>query len=132
MILQKIAKRTLLILGFVAISITYSCKDNKTTDTTETDAVETTQNQTNTPANGNVALNPAHGEPGHRCEIPVGAPLNDQATTPEIKATKGSPVLMNQNSTAPANTNSSTAQLNPAHGQPGHRCEIPVGAPLNN
>jgi len=23
-----------------------------------------------------VALNPAHGQPGHRCDIAVGAPLN--------------------------------------------------------
>ncbi len=132
MILQKIAKKALLILGIVAISVTYSCKDNKTTDSTEIDAVETTQNPTNTSTDGNVALNPAHGEPGHRCEIPVGAPLNGETKTPEIKATQSSPVIMNQNSGAPANTNSSTAQLNPAHGQPGHRCEIPVGAPLNN
>ncbi len=131
MILKKIAGKALLILGIIAISITYSCKDNKTTDTTE-DAVETTQNPTSTPADGSVALNPAHGQPGHRCEIPVGAPLNGESTTPEIKATQSSPVIMNQNSTSPVNTNSSTANLNPAHGQPGHRCEIPVGAPLNN
>ena len=25
---------------------------------------------------GSVALNPAHGQPGHRCDIAVGAPLN--------------------------------------------------------
>src|SRR5688572_26116259 len=27
---------------------------------------------------GNVNLNPKHGEPGHRCEIAVGAPLNSE------------------------------------------------------
>jgi hypothetical protein len=27
------------------------------------------------PANGNVRLNPAHGQPGHDCAIPVGQPL---------------------------------------------------------
>jgi hypothetical protein len=26
----------------------------------------------------------------------------------------------------------SGAKLNPAHGEPGHRCEIPVGAPLDS
>src|SRR5690606_21418634 len=28
-----------------------------------------------------VKLNPPHGEPGHRCEIPVGAPLDGSAAT---------------------------------------------------
>jgi hypothetical protein len=28
-------------------------------------------------------MNPAHGQPGHRCDIPVGQPLNSQpAATP--------------------------------------------------
>lgn len=53
-----------------------------------------------------VVLNPAHGEPGHRCDIPVGKPLNSK---PEKKL---------------------SGNLNPAHGQPGHRCDLPVGAPL--
>jgi hypothetical protein len=36
-------------------------------------------------------------------------------------------------STTPVNTNNSTAAgINPAHGQPGHRCDIPVGQPLNS
>jgi len=26
------------------------------------------------------ALNPKHGEPGHRCDIAVGAPLNSKPT----------------------------------------------------
>ena len=31
----------------------------------------------------------------------------------------------------PATATTSTAGLNPAHGQPGHRCDLAVGAPLN-
>ncbi|QLE00261.1 hypothetical protein HX109_01275 [Galbibacter sp. BG1] len=54
-------------------------------------------------------VNPAHGQPGHRCDIAVGAPLN-----------------------APTNNTMFNDQvmLNPAHGQPGHRCDIKVGDPL--
>lgn len=57
------------------------------------------------PAAG-VALNPAHGAPGHRCDIAVGQPLDSK------------PVPQNN------------ANINPPHGQPGHRCDIAVGAPL--
>jgi hypothetical protein len=68
-----------------------------------------------------LTINPAHGQPGHRCDIQVGAPLNGTATTtaPSVfeAADKGAVV-------------NSTANLNPAHGQPGHRCDIPVGSPL--
>jgi hypothetical protein len=77
-------------------------------------------------------LNPAHGQPGHRCDINVGAPLNSKP-----------PALPNANpattiSTGPANTTVQNAAqqtlpgMNPAHGQPGHRCDIAVGAPLNS
>lgn len=58
--------------------------------------------------------NPPHGQPGHRCDIPVGASLSAPA--------KGEPNSM-------LNTNSQV-RLNPAHGQPGHRCDIPVGQAL--
>lgn len=59
------------------------------------------------PIQAAAGLNPPHGQPGHRCDIAVGAPL-------------GSGNLLNN----------TTAGLNPAHGQPGHRCDIAVGAPL--
>ena len=80
------------------------------------------------PASGSVALNPEHGQPGHRCEIPVGAPLNSAPTgsTPSvtINPSASSPAI-----SAPATT---TARLNPAHGEPGHDCAVPVGSPLPN
>ena len=31
---------------------------------------------------GEVKLNPAHGQPGHSCSVPVGAPLTAAATAP--------------------------------------------------
>ena len=36
---------------------------------------QTTQPQTQTAP----GMNPPHGQPGHRCEIPVGAPLNSKS-----------------------------------------------------
>ena len=96
-------------------------------------------------------LNPAHGLPFHRCDIPVGSPLNAAApakpTVPSqlaapIKRRGTSPTLENaarlngqriNNRTAPTVANATTTppKLNPPHGQPFHRCEIPVGSPLN-
>jgi hypothetical protein len=71
-------------------------------------------------------LNPAHGQPGHRCDIEVGAPLSSApAQTTQIQQT-APPVTA---PTTPAPT-SGTVKLNPAHGQPGHDCAIPVGQPL--
>ena len=83
-------------------------------------------------------LNPAHGQPGHKCEVAVGAPLNSAPTT---TTTNAKPANQNQVITTSAPTITSTpastpvkvvAGMNPAHGQPGHRCEIAVGAPLNS
>jgi hypothetical protein len=82
-----------------------------------------------------VALNPAHGAPGHRCDIQVGAPLNSApgnaaapATSP-IQLQSPPPMLPPPTLTQPVNSN---ARLNPAHGQPGHDCSVPVGQPLKS
>ena len=80
-----------------------------------------------------VALNPQHGQPGHRCDIAVGAPLNAPVTNiqPNVSATP--PATTNTNTDAQIVVpNTSTAALNPKHGEPGHRCDIAVGAPLNS
>jgi hypothetical protein len=81
------------------------------------------------PTNGNVALNPKHGEPGHRCDIQVGAPLNSAPATAAVQSAASSPaaVIPALNQTAGGNV-----KLNPKHGEPGHRCDIQVGAPLNS
>lgn len=82
-------------------------------------------------------LNPAHGEPGHRCDIPVGSPLNSKpAQQPVVNNSQvvQPPVIQQTGTTTiPATGNTTTAPgMNPAHGQPGHRCDIAVGAPLNS
>ena len=94
-------------------------------------------------------MNPAHGEPGHRCDITVGAPLNSAPTnaakptggagaaniTPMPASTQNNtaivPALQNTSITAPAKTATAfTGKVNPAHGQPGHDCKVAVGQPL--
>ena len=81
------------------------------------------------------ALNPAHGEPGHRCDIPVGAPLNSpaQASGPQNIInpvnTAPSPNVPIAQPSLPISTGAS-GKLNPPHGEPGHNCAVPVGSPL--
>lgn len=122
MILKKL---NLIILGLGLVFMT-SCKDEEkapeVTTPEPTEANATTNEAT-------PELNPAHGQPGHRCDLPVGAPLNGtnavntQNTTPtsQLPSTSVSPVRVNQ-----------TPTVNPPHGEPGHDCAVPVGAPLNN
>jgi hypothetical protein len=75
-------------------------------------------------------MNPSHGQPGHRCDIPVGAPLNSPIATGKTTVPQ---VVSNTSVTVPSATAISTPKgMNPPHGQPGHRCDIPVGAPLNS
>ena len=101
------------------------------------------------PVNGSGALNPPHGEPGHRCEINVGAPLNSASatsspaapaaiqvspggpTTPSINMTSGNPSpVQSIQVTPPVSSGPTPAGMNPPHGEPGHDCAIPVGSPL--
>jgi len=74
----------------------------------------------------NLSLNPAHGQPGHRCDLAVGAPLTNSDGTP-VPAANPQNIQSAPVNTAPA---PSGLKVNPPHGQPGHRCDIQVGAPL--
>lgn len=93
-------------------------------------------------------LNPPHGQPFHRCDIAVGSPLKGAAPAKPAATTiktGTAPTLENaarlnnpQANPAPApstpavaNATGTPPKLNPPHGQPFHRCEIPVGSPLN-
>ncbi|WP_250252229.1 hypothetical protein [Chryseobacterium sp. Marseille-Q3244] len=88
-------------------------------------------------------MNPAHGQPGHRCDIPVGQPLNSQpAATPasqNISVGANNAIQIDPSSASPAKITMDNAKpgktapgMNPPHGQPGHRCDIPVGQPLSS
>jgi len=75
-------------------------------------------------------LNPAHGQPGHRCDIAVGAPLDGKPATQSVQTvntTTATPVTV----TEVPNLNKTAPGMNPPHGEPGHRCDIAVGAPLS-
>jgi len=92
----------------------------------------TQQTTTTAPSNNTNtgALNPKHGEPGHRCDIAEGAPLNTAPTTISTTIPTGNTVpVVSTPTTQPANKN---VKLNPEHGQPGHDCSIPVGQPLKS
>jgi len=95
-------------------------------------------------------INPAHGQPGHRCDIPVGQPLNSkpaaQSAQPISPASQN--ITVNGNNSIQIDPNSvspgkimmdkdgkqvkTAPGMNPPHGEPGHRCDIQVGQPLNS
>jgi hypothetical protein len=102
-----------------------------------------------------VKLNPAHGLPNHRCDIPVGAPLDsppanntqipansqiqasqNSITAPNISNNPTAPTIENARKLNPSMTRVTSSntgpkpRLNPPHGQPWHLCEIAVGSPL--
>jgi hypothetical protein len=74
-------------------------------------------------------MNPPHGQPNHRCDIAVGAPLNSKPMPAKTQTANAQPQVVmtevpNKVKTAPG--------MNPPHGEPNHRCDIAVGAPLNS
>lgn len=113
--------------------------------TTTIEGTETATPATNAPttstSNKSEALNPPHGQPGHRCDIPEGAPLS----TPPQQAAQHQPTMADpaaQVQTATPNAPNVNVQPqmpaqqtapgfsgkpNPEHGQPGHRCDLQVG-----
>lgn len=142
-----------LTFALASTALLFSCKkeaDIKNTSSSPTNVVPFTEvgnqmksQQQTTTANAKVTettntgtgLNPAHGQPGHRCELPVGAPLNSApapskttAPTATTAVTTTAPTVTNP---PVANTTTPTPEgMNPPHGQTNHRCDIAVGAPL--
>ena len=117
-------------------------------------SVMTTQPQTTTTTSSvqynpkAKGMNPAHGQPGHRCDIEVGMPLNSppgkkaaNIIQPTItKASSVTPAMINQ-ANAPTTTDAikpatdaapvvTAPGMNPPHGQEGHVCGVGVGEPL--
>lgn len=145
--------KTLKIL-IASVTLLYSCDKAKTsvaeTEVPKSDSVaidstanvttpapaEVASSVTNVPTSGKPAVNPPHGEPYHRCEIAVGAPI-DSAPTQNV-AQPSTPSILNPNPVPAAATPAAPAPsfgpkpaLNPAHGEPHHRCDLAVGAPLS-
>ncbi|GAB3541292.1 hypothetical protein GCM10027443_40430 [Pontibacter brevis] len=121
---MKLVTRVLLsaaVLGFVACSEA----EQKETITTAPLNLPTSAPVTDTSTQDATAgLNPAHGQPNHRCDIPVGTPLSAPAQ----------PNLSVQPTVAPPTPKIKGAVaggINPPHGELGHDCSVPVGAALN-
>ncbi|MCA6066908.1 hypothetical protein JI747_006945 [Chryseobacterium sp. RG1] len=89
-------------------------------------------------------MNPPHGQPGHRCDIPVGQPLSSApAQNPQpgtqnvtVNTNQGQTIQIDPNSLKQVNNTNKPVKtapgMNPPHGEPRHRCDIPVGQPLNS
>ena len=103
--------------------------------------VQTTESNMMMQNSNATAINPAHGQPGHRCEIPVGAPLNSAPKAANVSNPTPTPTNIPVNAPQIGTTNSTgsvnaTANqvtppgMNPPHGQAGHTCSGAVGAPL--
>ena len=82
-------------------------------------------------------MNPVHGQPGHRCDIPVGAPLNtptsgnkSQNITVPTTTVTNTPNVNSVTTTTTVEVAPTPEGMNPPHGQANHRCDITVGAPL--
>lgn len=121
--IMNIISRILLsaaVLGFVACS-----EKEKEQEATTASAPQTTTATDNTAVQGaTAALNPAHGQPNHRCDIPVGTPLNAPAQPNlNVQPTIAPPT--------PAIKGAVASGINPPHGELGHDCSVPVGAALN-
>lgn len=112
----------ILALGFFLV---ISCKNEAETEATPAET-EVNTNAASTTEGTTAALNPEHGQPGHRCDIPVGTPLDQARATNTQQSQTVSPNV------SPVWTKDAAPAKNPAHGQPGHRCDIPVGADLNS
>ena len=150
-------------LLIASAALLYSCdkKDSSSAATTAVagQMIDSTNTNAQISANGEVvsedaaaiaanspadkpALNPEHGLPYHRCEIPVGAPIDSappQNAAPQVMPQQSaanssfntnpiSPSLAP--SSAPVQATGPKPANNPAHGEPHHRCDLEVGAPL--
>lgn len=109
-------------------------KVDSTNTEAKTEVAQPNQVQVETPAPTTAGLNPEHGMPGHRCDIPVGQPLNS-APAPTVGMNPAPTVqqvtpVAPQSQPAPPQAIGPKPALNPAHGEPHHDCAIPVGDPL--
>lgn len=137
MTISRFNPKSFLIVLLASAPFFISCKDKETVVETPNTVQEATLEQkkqalqnvaptssqtiNSSSTGGDLALNPPHGQPGHDCAVPVGAPLNGSGNS------STSPVLNKTNSVPPTISGNG---INPPHGQPGHRCDIKVGDPL--
>src|SRR5690554_7981985 len=100
-LMQRIKKSWLVMLAFGAVfpSIFWACADAPKASQQQKEAVPVVEEVSSEPQaleaeltdvevemGEEIVLNPPHGEPGHRCEIPVGSPLNGHEATVDAPA----------------------------------------------
>ncbi|MDR5591217.1 hypothetical protein [Christiangramia sp. SM2212] len=120
--MKRLNKISLILVFFVAL-LTYSCKNEEKTAEKEEAVAEKASSEeikSNMAKSSDTKYNPAHGEEGHRCDLPVGAPLDKASTSTTTQDMTTSPVRLK----------SATPKINPPHGEPGHDCSVPVGSEL--
>ncbi len=131
-------------IAIASVAFLTSCNDTKKETVVEEQPVATENAATATDATATITpvtpaqgegLNPEHGQPGHRCDIQVGQPLSTPVASQPTPTATAAPAQAPQpflvNDAAKAANTATTGNLNPAHGQPGHRCDIAVGQPLS-
>jgi len=90
------------------------------------------ENNNGTASSVAAGINPAHGQPNHRCDIAVGATLNSPVNeSVAVQPTNGQSTPMGPTQNSPAKTVTAKG-MNPPHGEKNHRCDIAVGTPLNS
>lgn len=121
--MKKIKILSISILVFSGLLLS-SCKDKEKSQDKEantTEAASAEEMKQSMSQNADLKYNPEHGVEGHRCDLPVGAPLEKATASPQ-KDMSSSPVRLQ----------SATPKVNPPHGEPGHDCSVPVGAQLDS
>jgi cytoskeletal protein RodZ len=120
---MKTIKTFSIIIVCLLTFTTISCKDNEKEES-KVEATTTEEATTATPSKANTSTetkyNPEHGVEGHRCDLPVGAPLTNAGNN-----------TSNTMNTSPVRLQGATPKINPPHGEPGHDCSVAVGAELN-
>lgn len=120
---MKKLKFSAIFLLLLGTSLSFSCKDSQQEPKKEeavsqsSSSEEMKEEMTKT---SKTKFNPAHGVEGHRCDIPVGAPLEQAKASAQTEMTS-----------SPVRLKSATPAINPPHGEPGHDCSVPVGGKLN-
>lgn len=120
---MKRIPRLPIIAVFTLALLAFSCKEEEKKAEKDEVATETSSAEEikkNMAKSADLKYNPEHGVEGHRCDLPVGAPLDQAAASSPQQDMSSSPVRLQ----------SASPKINPPHGEPGHDCSVPVGAEL--
>ncbi len=117
--MKTIALKYFFVICLISV-FAISCKNEKESESPdpETKTASAKEMKNSVKKSADLKYNPEHGIEGHRCDLPVGAPL---ANADEPKPMTESPLRIK----------GAGPTINPPHGQPGHDCSVAVGARLN-